>query len=121
MISHPAEAGGYEKETGEMNSGEQASLGRLWKVGTRRGMAYAEGRELAERILSASGQACVSSESVEPVTGGKRKTANSPADSLLPGTMAVYLDRRGKPFAWQIAFDVRYWDTVSAMVNGETA
>ncbi len=82
-------------------------------------MAYAEGRELAERILSASRQAGVLGESAEQVEG-KRKAA-SPADNLLPGTMAVYLDRRGKPFAWQIAFDVCYWDTVSAMVNGEAA
>lgn len=80
-------------------------------------MAYAEGRELAERILSASGQAGT----VEEAAGqaeGKRRAANAPTDNLLPGTMAVYLDRRGKPFAWQIAFDVSYWDTVAAMVNG---
>jgi hypothetical protein len=78
---------------------------RLWKVGLRRGMAYVEGRDLAERVLSLSGGAA-------PVSGPPARRRAS--DQLLPGTMAVYSDRRGRAFAWQIAFDVRHWDAVAS-------
>jgi hypothetical protein len=93
----------------EMGQVRQTESSRLWKVGTRRGMVYAEGRDLAERILSLSGQA-----NTTEIVGKSRKP---PVETILPGTMAVYTDRKGKPFAWQIAFDLQHWDSVCAMVG----
>lgn len=90
---------------------------RLWKVGVRRGMAYVEGKVEAERVLCAAGLETltlavpVSSAHVAKGTvgvAGKRKH-----EELLPGAMAVYSDRKGRAFAWQICFDLRDWEAVA--------
>ena len=78
--------------------------GRLWKIGTRRGMAYVEGRENAQKVMDAAGLA------VEL----PRKSMGLEAE--LRGAMAVYTDPKGKPFAWLIAFDTRRWEEVSALL-----
>ena len=91
-------------------TGENTAAARLWKVGVRRGMAYVEGKAVAERVLSATGEAA-SLDALAPsgVRGGRR-----PPEQFLPGTMAVYLDHRGRPFAWQIGFDMRNWEAVAS-------
>lgn len=38
-------------------------------------------------------------------------------EAALTGAMAVYLDRRGRPFAWQIPFDMGQWDAVTALIG----
>ncbi|GAB4463419.1 MAG: hypothetical protein OHK0029_31990 [Armatimonadaceae bacterium] len=67
---------------------------RMWKDGTRRGIVYVEGRESAQRVLEAA---------------GKR------SEKLPQEAMAEYRDRKGRPFAWQIAFDIGKWDQVAAV------
>lgn len=81
---------------------------RLWKDGNRRGIAYVEGREMVERVLEATGKALPI-----PLRPGKD------TDAELPGTMAVYRDRRGRAFAWQIPFDIVCWDRVASLINPE--
>lgn len=71
---------------GEMNA-------RLWKIGTRRAMAYVEGKENALRVMEAAG-----------------------LELELRCAMGVYTDRRGRAFAWLIAFDARRWEEVSALL-----
>lgn len=84
--------------------------GKVWKVSTRRGMAYVEGWERAERVLSAAGRE----------SGPPRRGAG--AEALMVGAMAVYLDPRGRPFAWQIPFDLTCWKSVcDAAHAGEEA
>ncbi|WP_309709258.1 hypothetical protein [Armatimonas sp.] len=78
---------------------------RLWKIGTRRAMAYVEGRENRDLLLTAAGKL------PEPVKRGASLEAE------LRGAVAVYTDRKGKPFAWLIAFDPGRWDEVSALVG----
>lgn len=73
----------------------------VWKVTSRRGVAYVEGRDAAERVLAAVGR--------EP--GGVKAKA---WDKSLLGAMAVYLDRKGKPFAWLVPFDWVDCERVSA-------
>ena len=81
---------------------------RLWKDGNRRGIAYVEGREMVERVLAVTGKAL-------PVPQRPGKDT----DAELPGTMAVYRDRRGRAFAWQIPFDIVCWDSVASLANPE--
>lgn len=66
---------------------------RVWKDGTRRGIAYIEGKENAERVLAAAGRTGV---------------------ALPEVAMAVYQDRRGRAFAWQFVFDIGHWEQVQA-------
>lgn len=75
----------------------------VWKVTSRRGVAFVVGREAAERVLAAVGRAVV--------VGGKKVRD---ADRPLLGAMAVYLDRKGKPFAWLVPFDWADCERVSA-------
>jgi len=68
---------------------------------------------------------------IERITGGYDDPAQARRDmeSRQPhgrfvtpeeiAAMAVYLDRRGKPFAWQIPFPLDAWDRVTALVNAE--
>ena len=77
----------------------------LWKIGTRRAMAYVEGRENLERLLVAAGV------TREPLKRGAGLEAE------LKGAVAVYTDPKGRPFAWLIAFDAGRWDEVSALVT----
>lgn len=78
---------------------------RLWKIGTRRAMAYVEGRENRDLVLMAAGKP------PEPVKRGASLEAE------LAGAVAVYTDRKGRPFAWLIAFDAGRWDEVNALVG----
>lgn len=70
---------------------------RVWKLNGRRGIAYLEDKAVAEWLISLSG---------------------CEAAKLPDMAMAVYKDRRGRTFAWQIPFDLSQWDTVSARVEG---
>jgi hypothetical protein len=78
---------------------------RVWKDGTRRAIAYVEGREVAETLKETLGKV---QEEVRKV---------SKEEALTKAAMAVYLDKKGKPFAWQFAFDVALWERVSAVVG----
>ncbi|MDX1933667.1 MAG: hypothetical protein SFU56_13805 [Capsulimonadales bacterium] len=80
---------------------------RMWKDGTRRGIAYIEGREQADRVLAVVGR----------TTGVAQKTP-SDSEKALGTAMAVYTDRKGRPFAWQIPFDITRWDELNALLNG---
>jgi hypothetical protein len=97
-------------ERGKLDKGgvlEMAS--RIWKDGTRRGIVYVEGREAAERVMQAAG-----------IDGGfvlGRKIARDELESQLRGAMAVYTDRKGRPFAWQIPFDIARLEQVSAAAH----
>lgn len=85
---------------------------RVWKDGGRRGIAYVENRETAERVMAiGSGNAAPSAFPAQK--GG----ASAKTTALPPGAMAVYSDKKGKPFAWQIVFPLRDWETVAAMVG----
>ena len=77
----------------------------LWKIGTRRAMAYVEGRENLERLRAAAGLVR------EPLKRGAGLEAE------LKGAVAVYTDTKGRPFAWLIAFDARCWEEVSAVAT----
>jgi hypothetical protein len=81
---------------------------RIWKDGTRRGIAYVEGREAAERVMAIAGRGTPG--------GANRRAADMEAS--LGGAMAVYADRKGRPFAWQIPFDIGQWDRIAALVDG---
>ena len=104
----------------------------MWKDGTRRGIVYVEGREAAEKVLAVAKRPVVNRHAKEAALpksigkdtkGPKRVTRAAsarqpaPAESFLEGTMAVYVDRRGRPFAWQIPFDIADWDQVTAAVG----
>ncbi|MBB6051877.1 hypothetical protein [Armatimonas rosea] len=77
----------------------------LWKIGTRRAMAYVEGREALERLAVVAG--------VERAP--LKRGAGIEAELQGPGAVAVYTDPKGRPFAWLIAFDAKRWDDVSAL------
>lgn len=106
---------------------------RMWKDGARRGIVYVEEREAAERVMALRGAA-------PPAPAGRvlpshRRTTSlakrpagggvpiAPGEAELKGcaAMAVYLDRKGKPFAWQIPFALEDWDRVTALVGVEAA
>lgn len=80
-------------------------MGTAWKVTTRRGVAYVEGWESATRVRAAAGQL-----STELKRGAK-------VEDYLRSTTAVYTDRRGRPFAFLITFDLKQWDAVLAALQ----
>ncbi|MES2461317.1 MAG: hypothetical protein V4671_12105, partial [Armatimonadota bacterium] len=50
----------------------------------------------------------------------RRRIPTIPAEEIaLDGAMAVYSDKRGKPFAWQIPFDIGYWEKVAEELGVE--
>lgn len=69
---------------------------KVWKLNGRRGIAYVEGKQAAEQVMAACGE-------------GK----------LPDAAMAEYRDKRGKPFAWQIPFDLARWDAVCKLTAVE--
>jgi hypothetical protein len=81
---------------------------RVWKDGTRRGIAYVEGREAAEQVMVIAGRGTPGAANRRPVD----------MEASMGGAMAVYSDPKGRPFAWQIPFDIRCWDRIAALVNG---
>ena len=89
--------------------------GRVWKDGTRRGIAYVEGREAAQQVIEMAGRVPAPS----PERARRKMASSSAADGPLDGAMAVYMDRRGKPFAWQIPFDIGCWERIAALVGNE--
>ena len=80
--------------------------GIMWKVTSRRGVVYVEGKEAAERVMAAVGR------EVAPPKRGVRE------DSQMLGGMAVYIDRRGKPFAWLVPFEWTLSERVLAAAGG---
>ena len=92
---------------------------RVWKDGTRRGIAYVEGRAVAERIMVLVGRR---RENTAAAPIRRRLTPSvSQDEAALEGAMAVYSDRRGRPFAWQIPFEIGKWDQVAAVVSGTSS
>ena len=95
---------------------------RYWKDGTRRGIAYVEGREAAERVMEAAGRRATPPAKAAPSVRVHRRgpatvrRPECPAEAQLAGAMAIYLDKRGKPFAWQIPFDIKRIDAVAAIL-----
>ncbi len=81
---------------------------QIWKTGTRRGIVYVEGKERAERVIAAARRA-------------EQTFASLPTEKILPGSMAVYSDKKGRPFAWQITFDIKCWSDVIAAAGGGEA
>ncbi len=62
--------------------------GELWRMSGRNGVAYIKDAALAGELL-----------------------ATDPKN-LAKAAMAVYYDRKGKAFAWQVRFDTDRWDEV---------
>jgi hypothetical protein len=60
--------------------------GRLWRMSGRHGVAYVKNAQLAGELLD-----------IEP-------------RNLAKAAMAVYYDRKGRAFAWQIRIDTARWD-----------
>ena len=83
----------------------------VWKVGTRRAMVYVEGKETAQRVLEAAGATLPDSALIP------RRERPVGVEAHLLGAMAVYLDRRGRPFAWQILFDAARLPAVEAVLQ----
>ncbi len=81
----------------------------VWRIGTRRAMVYVEGKESAQRVLEAAGSATA--------TAAPRRRQLVGPEAHLVGAMAVYLDRKGKPFAWQILFDATRLPEVQAVLQ----
>lgn len=65
-----------------------AAGGALWKMSGKNGVAYVRDAALAGELLAVE----------------TRK--------LTQAAMAVYYDKRGKPFAWQVRFDAERWDEI---------
>ena len=65
---------------------------KVWKLNGRRGIAYVEGKETAEKVMALC----------EPRT-----------EKLPDAAMAEYRDQKGRAFAWQIPFDLSRWDIIS--------
>jgi hypothetical protein len=80
---------------------------RMWKLGTRRAMAYVEGEEIARKVWEATGRET-------PPQAPRRRVKG--LEAQLRDAMAVYIDGKGRPFAWQIPFDARCWDAVEALL-----
>ena len=80
---------------------------RMWKLGTRRAMAYVEGEETARKVCEAAGRGL----------GEIPRRRLKGAEAHLRGAMAVYIDGKGRPFAWQIPFDARCWDAVEVLLS----
>ncbi|MBC8137611.1 MAG: hypothetical protein H8F28_17145 [Fibrella sp.] len=66
---------------------------KVWKLNGRRGIAYVEGKETAERVMALCG--------------------NMVERKLPEAAMAEYRDKKGRAFAWQIPFDLSRWDIIS--------
>lgn len=62
--------------------------GRAWRISSRYAIAYLKDAALAGELLA-----------TEP-------------RGLAAAAMAVYYDRKGKAFAWQVRFDATRWDEV---------
>lgn len=104
---------------------------RVWKDGTRRAIAYVEDKEAAEKVMTMTGRRReAASPAVAPGVSVRRpKAACAPpsrtaaeqakADAAMEGAMAVYSDRRGRPFAWQIPFDAAHWEAVTTAIGAE--
>ena len=60
--------------------------GRLWKMAGRHGVAYVQDAALAGELL-----------------------ATDPKN-LPKAAMAVYYDKKGRAFAWQVRFDTERWE-----------
>jgi len=98
------------------------AAGLVWKEGTRRAIAYVEGRENAEQVLVITGRAGAAgaAEPAPAVAPKKRaRPGAEPEVGLSRAAMAVYTDRRGKPFAWQIPFEIGHFERVAALIRGE--
>jgi hypothetical protein len=108
---------------------------RVWKDGSRRAIAYVEDKESAEKVMTMTGRrreegspatapgvsvrrprvaACAAGASTSRSAAEQAK-----ADAAMEGAMAVYSDRRGKPFAWQIPFDAAHWEAVTVAIGAE--
>jgi len=108
---------------------------RVWKDGTRRAIAYVEDKEAAEKVMTMTGRRReAGSPAIAPGVPVRRPRAaacaaglpasrsvaeQAKADAVMEGAMAVYSDRRGKPFAWQIPFDAAHWEAVTAAIGAE--
>jgi hypothetical protein len=91
-----------------------AMTSRVWKDGKRRGIAYVEGRETAEKIMMIVGRRRLLEATASGMPPVRRRIPTVPAEEIaLDGAMAVYSDKRGKPFAWQIPFDIGCWEKVA--------
>lgn len=62
--------------------------GSLWKMNGKSGAAYVKDAALACELLATD------------------------AKKLAKSAMAVYYDKKGKAFAWQVRFDLDRWDEV---------
>ena len=82
----------------------------IWKEGARRGIAYVEDKDTAEQIMQIAGRR--RTEAVK-----RAASLDAVQESALNGAMAVYVDKIGRPFAWQIPFDLGQWDRVAAAVD----
>lgn len=65
-----------------------ASGGALWKMSGKNGVAFVRDAALAGELLG-----------IEP-------------KKLASAAMAVYHDKKGRPFAWQVRFDSARWDEI---------
>ncbi len=70
--------------------------GQVWKLNGRRGIAYVEGKEAAEKILA---------------------LCEGDAKKLPDAAMAEYRDKKGRAFAWQIPFDLSQWSVVAGAIG----
>lgn len=68
-----------------------------WRLNNRYGVVYIEDRKLADAVMNMSGR--------QPSS----KTA----------VMATYLSAKGKPFAWQVMFEMDKWERVSQVMGLE--
>jgi hypothetical protein len=100
------------RETKEPAGSLRGGPFHVWKDSTRRGMAYVEGKENAERLLTVLGRP------LEEAT--KKRGDKTEVPGLYAGVMAVYSDKRGRPFAWQIPFEIACWDRITALVASAT-
>ena len=62
--------------------------GRLWKMSGRSGVAYVQDAALAGELLQTDFK------------------------NLARAAMAVYYDKKGRAFAWQVRFDAARWEEV---------
>ncbi len=69
------------------------AAGRAWRMNSRHAVAYVHDAVLAGELLA-----------TEP-----RHVARA--------AMAVYYDRKGRPFAWQVRFDAARWQEVIARLG----
>jgi hypothetical protein len=62
--------------------------GKMWKMAGRHGVAYVQNAALAGELLQTDPK------------------------NLARSAMAVYYDRKGRAFAWQVRFDTERWEEV---------